>query len=215
MIFLVSCVRPLVSHVRPNVRPWTPNLFVSFLSSIDLYVTTIPCPMLRPLSCLTMFCDHNFSLACMFNLQFSQNYINTDTDEIQHWFCYFVQSLWNKNTIYERSNGRTFYHIFTPYTNTFFFLFHIVLYTIMWSRYNLCTHGCMHTYLNTKWRLLFKKMTSEDVTKILCLVKVIIKPFYLVFICFQLLFLHLHHIIWLFSLLFKRLWQSIETYAMI
>ena len=110
---------------------WAQIFFVSLLSSIDLNVTTISCPMLRPLSCLTMFCDHNFSLVCMFNLQYSQNYINIDTDEIQHWFCYFVQSLWNKNTIYERSNGRTFYHIFTPYTNLFFFPFHIVLYTII------------------------------------------------------------------------------------
>ena len=49
----------------------------------------------------------------------------------------------------------------------------------------------------------------------LCSVKVIIKPFYLVFFCFQLLFLHLHHIIWLLSLLFKRLWQGIKTYTMI
>ena len=101
------------------------------VDSIDFNVTTISCPMLRPLSCLTMFCDHNFSLVCRFNLQFPQHYINTDTNEIQHWFCYFVQSLWNKNTIYERSNGRTFYHIFIPYRNAFFFLFHIVLYTIM------------------------------------------------------------------------------------
>ena len=106
---------------------WTRIFFVSLLSSIDFNVTTISCPMLRPLSCLTMFCDHNFSLVC----RFTQNYLNMDTDEIQHWFCYFVQSLWNKNTIYERSNGRTFYHIFIPYTNTFFFMFHIVLYAIM------------------------------------------------------------------------------------
>ena len=106
-------------------------VFVSLLSSIDFNVTTISCPMLRPLSCLTMFCDHNFSLVCRFNLQFSQNYINIDTDEIQHRFCYFVQSLWNKNTIYERSNVRTFYLIFIPYRNIFFFLFHIVLYAIM------------------------------------------------------------------------------------
>ena len=49
----------------------------------------------------------------------------------------------------------------------------------------------------------------------LCSVKVIIKPFYLVFICFQLLFLHLHYNIWLFSLLFMRLWQGIKTYDMI
>ena len=49
----------------------------------------------------------------------------------------------------------------------------------------------------------------------LCSVEVVIKPFYLVFICFQLLFLHLHHIIRLFSLLFERLWQGIKMYAMI
>ena len=47
-------------------------------------VTTISCPMLRPLLCLTMFCDHNFSLVCWFNLPFSQHYINIDTDKIQH-----------------------------------------------------------------------------------------------------------------------------------
>ena len=63
---------------------WTQKNFVSLLSSIDLNVTTISCPLLRPLSCLTMFCDHNFSLVCKFNLQFSQKYINIDTDEIQH-----------------------------------------------------------------------------------------------------------------------------------
>ena len=63
---------------------WTRNFFVSLLSSIDFNVTTISCPMLRPLSCLTMFCDHNFSLVCRFILQFSQNYINIDTDESQH-----------------------------------------------------------------------------------------------------------------------------------
>ena len=74
-------------------------------------------------------CDHNFSLICSFNLQFSQNYMNIDTDEIQHWICYFVQSLWNKNTINERSNGRTFHHILIPYKNTFFFLSRIVLYS--------------------------------------------------------------------------------------
>ena len=63
---------------------WTRFFFVSSLSSIDFNVTTISCPMLRPLSCLTMFCDHNFSLVCRCNLQFSQHYINIDTDEIQH-----------------------------------------------------------------------------------------------------------------------------------
>ena len=159
IIFLVSCVRPLVSHVRPCGHG-----IISCPYSLVLIfnVTIISCSMLRPLSCLTMFCDHNFSLLCGFHLQFSQNYINIDTDEIQHWFCYFVQSLWNKNTTYERSNGRTFYHIFIPYTYTFFFLFHIVLYTIMWSTYNPCTYGFIHTNLNTKWRLLFKKMTSVE-----------------------------------------------------
>ena len=63
---------------------WTRNFLVSLLSSIDFNVTTISCPMLRPLSCLTIFCDHNFSLVRRFNLQFSQNYINIDTDEIKH-----------------------------------------------------------------------------------------------------------------------------------
>ena len=86
---------------------WTRNFFVSFLV-LNFNVTTISCPMLRPLSCLTMFCDHIFSLVSRFNLQFSQFYMNIDTDEIQHWFCYFVHLFWNKNTIYERSNGRTF-----------------------------------------------------------------------------------------------------------
>ena len=31
--------------------------------------------MLRPLSCITMFWDHNFPLICRFNIKFSQNYI--------------------------------------------------------------------------------------------------------------------------------------------
>ena len=62
---------------------WTRNFFVSLLSSIDFNVTTISCPMLRPLSCLTMLCDHNLSLVCRFNFKFSQNYINIGTDEIQ------------------------------------------------------------------------------------------------------------------------------------
>ena len=61
---------------------WTRIVFVSLLSGIDFNVTTISCPMLRPLSCLTMFCDHNISLVCRFNLKFSQNYLNMDTDEI-------------------------------------------------------------------------------------------------------------------------------------
>ena len=55
---------------------WTRNFFVSLLSSIDYNVRTISCPMLRPLSV--------FSLVCRFNHQFSQHYINKDTDEIQH-----------------------------------------------------------------------------------------------------------------------------------
>ena len=81
----VSCVRPLVSHVRPNVRPCGHEIFSCPYFLVLLFnVTTISCPMLRPLSCLTMFCDHNFSLVCRFNRQFSQNYINSDTDEIQH-----------------------------------------------------------------------------------------------------------------------------------
>ena len=63
---------------------WTQFFFVSPLPSIDFNVTTISCSMLRPLSCLTMFCDHNFSLVCRFHLHFSQNYININTDETQH-----------------------------------------------------------------------------------------------------------------------------------
>ena len=51
---------------------WTRNFFVSLLCSIDFQCYTISCPMLRPLSCLTKFCDHNFSLVCRFNLQFSR-----------------------------------------------------------------------------------------------------------------------------------------------
>ena len=110
MIFLVSCVRPLVSHVRPNVRPCGHDIFSCPYFLVYIFnVTTISCPMLRPVSCLTMFCDHNFSLVCRFNLQISQNYINMDTDEIQHWFCYFVQSLWNNNTI-NYVSGRTVAH---------------------------------------------------------------------------------------------------------
>ena len=51
---------------------WTRNFFVFLLCSIDFQCYTISCPMLRPLSCLTKFCDHNFSLVCRFNLQFSR-----------------------------------------------------------------------------------------------------------------------------------------------
>ena len=39
----------------------------------------------------------------------------------------------------------------------------------------------------------------------LCSVKVVIKAFYFVFFCLQLLFLYLHHIIWLFSLRFQEI----------
>ena len=130
---------------------WTRYFFVSLLSSLDFqcydhfvsYVTTT--------FVSHNVCDHNFLLVCRFNLQFSQNYINIDTDEFQHWFwkygkiCdrstdhiysvfisqWLYKSLWNKNTIYDQSNGRIFYHIFITYTNTFFFLFYIVLYTIV------------------------------------------------------------------------------------
>ena len=83
--------------------------FVSLLSSIDFQCYDHLVSLLRPLSCLTRFCDHNFSLICRFKLQFSQNYINIDTDETQYWFCYFVQSLWNKNTIIYMI-GRTVAH---------------------------------------------------------------------------------------------------------
>ena len=114
--FGVLCATFGVSCLPKCSTMWTRHFFVSLLPSIyfQCYDHFVYRTMLRPLSCLTMFCDHNFSLVCRFNLQFSQNYINIDTYEIQHWFCYFVQSLWNKNTIYERSNGRTFYHIFIP-----------------------------------------------------------------------------------------------------
>ena len=90
---LLVCVQPLVSHARPNVRPCGHEMFsCPYFLVLIFNVTTISCPMLRALSCLTMFCDHNFSLVCRFNLQFSQNCINIDTDEIQHRFCYFIQS---------------------------------------------------------------------------------------------------------------------------
>ena len=62
---------------------WT-RFFFPYCLVFIFNVMTISCPMLRPLSCLTMFCAHNFSLMCRFNLQFLQNYINIDTDEIQH-----------------------------------------------------------------------------------------------------------------------------------
>ena len=38
--------------------------------------------------------------------------------------------------------------------------------------------------------------------------------FLLGFVCFQVLFLYLHHIPWLFSLLFKRLWHNVKNYDM-
>ena len=72
----------------------------------------------RPHSCLTMFCDHNFSLVCRFNLQFSQNYINIDTDGIQHWFCYFVHC--EIKTLY--MSGRTVAH-FTVFSSLIQILF--------------------------------------------------------------------------------------------
>ena len=69
---------------RPNVRPCTHEILCPYVLVLIFNVKTISCPILRTLSCLTKFCDHNFSLICRFNLQFSQNYINIDTDEIQH-----------------------------------------------------------------------------------------------------------------------------------
>ena len=123
--------------VRPNVRPSGHEIFSCPYFLVLLFnVTTIWCPMLRPLSCLTMFCDHNFLLICRFKLQFSQNYINIDTDKFQHWFCYFVQSLWNKNTIYDRSNGRIFYHIFIPYKIPFSFC--SILFSVQLCKTQLC-----------------------------------------------------------------------------
>ena len=80
----VLCATFGVSWSTKCSNIWTRIFFVYLLSSIDLNVKTISCPMLRPLSCLTMFCGDNFSLVCRFNLQFSQNYINIATDEIQH-----------------------------------------------------------------------------------------------------------------------------------
>ena len=64
---------------------WTRKCFVSSPSSIDFQCYDhFVSYMLRPLSCLTMFCDHNFSRIRRFNLQFSQDYINIGTYEIQH-----------------------------------------------------------------------------------------------------------------------------------
>ena len=54
----------------------TQIFFVTLLSSI--------CPMLRPLSCLTMLSGYNYSLICRFKLKFSQNYKNINKVEIQH-----------------------------------------------------------------------------------------------------------------------------------
>ena len=127
----VLCATNGVSCSTKCSTMWTRIFLCPYFPVLIFNVTTISCPMLRPFSCLTMFCDHNFQGFYRVNLQFSEKYINIDTDEIHHRFWHFVQSLWNKNTIYERSNGRTFYHISIPYTNTFFFLFHIVSYTIM------------------------------------------------------------------------------------
>ena len=82
--FLGVLCATLVSHIRPNVRPCEHEIFVSLLSTIDFqcydhfvsYVTTT--------FVSHNVCDHNFSLVFRFILQFSQNYINIDTDEIQH-----------------------------------------------------------------------------------------------------------------------------------
>ena len=85
---------------------WTRIFFMSLLSSIDFNVTTISCPMLRPLSCLTMFCDHKFSPFSLCSILFCMQLCKAHTTRVH-------------------------------------------------SR-------CIHTNLNTKWRLLFKKMTSEE-----------------------------------------------------
>ena len=75
MCDLMSCVRPLVFHVQPIVTTmWTQIFSLSSLSSIDFQCYDHWC-MLRPLSCLTMFCDHNISLIFRFNLQYPQKYI--------------------------------------------------------------------------------------------------------------------------------------------
>ena len=80
-------------------------------------VTTISCPMLRPLSYLTMFWDHNFSLICRFIIQFSQNYkYRYRRDPTLN----LLQSLWNKNTIIWVVERSHIHHIFTPYKNIFF-----------------------------------------------------------------------------------------------
>ena len=153
----------LLSHVRPNVRPCGHEIFsCPYFLVLIFNVRTISCPMLQPLSFLTMFCNHNFSLICRFILQFSQSYINIDrgiqtTSNIDSAILYSHCEM--KTQAVERSH---IYHIFTPIKNNFSFLFHIVLYTLMQNTYNPCTHGCIHTNFNTKWLLLFKKMTSKE-----------------------------------------------------
>ena len=74
--------------VRPNVQSCGHEFFLCLYFLVLIFnVMTIWCPsnsMLRPLSSLTMFYGRSFSLICRCKLKFSQNYINIDTDEIQH-----------------------------------------------------------------------------------------------------------------------------------
>ena len=110
-----------------NIHEPFMNTFINVHSSWTVHVH-LTGSMLRPLSCLTMFCNHNFSLICRFNLKFSQNYMNIDTDEIQHWFCYFVQPMWNEKTIWavERS------HIL-PFSSPYKILFFSVPYCFVYN----------------------------------------------------------------------------------
>ena len=78
----VLCATIGVSCSNKCSTMWTRIVSVSLLSSINFLCYDHWCPMLRPLSCVTIFfCDHNFSLICRFrpNFKFSQNYLIIDT----------------------------------------------------------------------------------------------------------------------------------------
>ena len=94
-----------------------------------LNVTTIWCPMLQALSCLTMFCVHNFSMICKFNLQFSQNYIN----------IYTTSSNINSAILYSHCEIKTLYMIgqtvahFTIFSSSIKYLFLSVPYCFVYN----------------------------------------------------------------------------------
>ena len=83
MLFGVRSIKPCATAVKEflGVMCWTIGVscltkcsnmwtLIFLLSSIDFQCYYHWCPMLQPLLCLAMFCDHNLSLICRFNLKF-------------------------------------------------------------------------------------------------------------------------------------------------